>query len=241
MRLAVITDIHSNLEALEAVLDDSEAARATSVIALGDTIGYGASPDEVIKLMRRMHIESVLGNHELAFLDSNYLAGFNSKAGKALHKNKKMLSRESEEYIRGFKLNLVRFNCCFVHGLPPDSVTGYVTRTSEITLGRIMDRLPQKLSFAGHTHLMEITELRQGSVIRKRIEKKIVQLDKESRYIINAGSVGQPRDGNWKAKYVIWDSDAGCIEPRYVNYDNVLAAKKIRMVGIFEGYARKLL
>ncbi|MEA1967031.1 MAG: metallophosphoesterase family protein [Thermodesulfobacteriota bacterium] len=241
MRIAVISDIHSNFEAFEAVLKHIKKAGVDEVISLGDNIGYGADPEEVIRLLCKNSIDSVLGNHELALLNKRYLAGFNPTARAALIKNRKMLSKASSEYISYFKPFFVRFGCRFVHGLPPDSVSTYLSLTSETKLERIMAALSQKISFTGHTHLLGIVELQKHGLIRRKIKKNIERLDKESRYIINAGSIGQQRDGDARAKFVIWDSDAGTLEPVYIEYDKEAAAEKIRKAGISDRYAKILL
>lgn len=241
MKLAVISDIHSNIEALASVLDDIDGAGADNIIALGDSIGYGADPEKVINLLSIRQIKSVLGNHELALIDRNYLKTFNPGARAALVKNRQMLSEESIKKIQLFNIYCVYYGCRFVHGLPPDSATSYLTFTPAEKLKKIMESLSEKLCFAGHTHLLEITQLKKNKVTRRKITEKTISLDKESRYIINAGSVGQPRDGDSRAKYLIWDSYSDTIEPRYVVYNKLLAAEKIKKSGIPEKYATRLL
>ncbi len=242
MKLAVISDIHSNLEAFTAVLEDiDKAAGVDDIFSLGDNIGYGADPEKVISLLENRKIISVLGNHELALLDKNYLRDFNANAKKALIQNSRMISEKSINIIKSFNLYCVRYGCRFVHGLPPDSATKYITLTPFGILKTIMEKLSQRICFVGHTHFLEITQLKKGVITRDKITKKTISLDKESRYIINAGSVGQPRDKDSRAKYLIWDSVSRKIEPRYVPYNNRLAAAKIMKVGIPEMYAMKLL
>ncbi len=240
MRLAVISDIHSNFEAFTAVIEDIDKAGVDAVFSLGDNIGYGADPEKVIKLIEERKIISVLGNHELALLDKNYLRAFNANAKKALIKNRRLLSEKSINRIRSFNIYCVSHECRFVHGLPPDSATKYITLTPLEIIKKIMEKLSQRICFVGPTHLLEITQLKNGVITREKIKKKI-SLDKESRYIINAGSVGQPRDKDSRAKYLIWDSISNTVEPRFVPYNNRLAAAKIKKAGIPELYAKKLL
>lgn len=240
MRLAVVSDIHSNLEALEAVLWDTKNLGIDKVVSLGDNIGYGADPEAVIRLLVKHKIESVIGNHELALLEPTYLEAFNPLARQALLINKRQLSEKSLARIRSFKVSLVRMGCLFVHGLPPDSVTTYLSRASDKKLGQIMAHMDQQISFVGHTHQLEVVRLDRDRVTRSKIEKKVLFLDKGSRYIINAGSVGQPRKSTLDAKYLVFDPDLYCVEPRVVGYDRASAAKKIRKAGIPEGFARRL-
>ena len=240
MRLAVISDIHSNLDAFMAVLDDISKLSVDDIISLGDNIGYGAQPEEIIVNLKRHHILSVLGNHELAILDKDYLKTFGPFARKALKINRKRMSDQALRYIAEFPPCLVRYGCCFVHGLPPDNITKYIFNESKPRLINIMALLKQKISFVGHTHQLAIYELDQGVLKKKKLLKCRLSLAKSSRYIINTGSVGQPRDSYNEAKYVIWDSDRYTIESRFVPYDHNNAAKKIKKAGIPRQYAYAL-
>jgi predicted phosphodiesterase len=259
MRTAVITDIHANIDALDAVLADCDSAGATEVIALGDLVGYGHDPEAVIQRLMERKISSVMGNHEMALLEDSYLASFNGEAAKAIRLHREWLSKASMDYIQSLPRVIVRHGARFVHGLPPDSVIHYVSRTPEKRVSRIMELLKERISFTGHTHLMswferhppgledrshgvpddEIEGLKRGAFQPEHLSP--LQLDGMCRYLISAGSVGQPRDGVWHAKYVIWDRETRCIEPRYVVYDNRQAARKIEKRGLPKRFSSKLL
>ncbi|MFO7753384.1 MAG: metallophosphoesterase family protein [Desulfobacteraceae bacterium] len=232
MRLAVISDIHSNLEAFRAVLEDIKKVRAEKVISLGDNIGYGADPEEVMNLIRKHQIESVMGNHELALMDPSYLRSFHPHAGKALSVNSKLLSAGSLEDIKRMPVRLVRRDCRFVHGFPPDSVTTYIIHQPRGIITSAMENMTESIAFTGHTHYLGLYELKQGSLKIHGLDKWGVALDENRRYIVNAGSVGQPRKGEILATYVIWDSVRSIIVPRFLEYDNQTAAGKIRKAGI---------
>jgi len=240
MRLAVISDIHSNLDAFTAVMDDISKLKIDDIISLGDNIGYGAQPEEVIKNLKHHRISSVLGNHELAILDKNYFKTFGPFAGKALKINKKRMSNHSLRYIAGLQPCLVRYDCRFVHGLPPDTITKYIFNEPEKRIINIMSRLKQKITFVGHTHQMAIYGLDHGVLKKKKLLKCRLSLAKSRRYIINTGSVGQPRDSYNEAKYIIWDSDHYTIESRFVPYDYHNAARMIIKAGIPKQYAEVL-
>ncbi len=240
MRLAVISDIHSNLDALSAVLDDISGQSIDETISLGDNIGYGPQPEEVIVHLKRNGISSVLGNHELALLDDNYLRTFNPYAKKALEINKRKLSEKAKKYISSFEPCMVDHGCRFVHGTPPDNITMYLSKVSDTRLVSTMQRLSQDMVFVGHTHQLAVYEFDQGVLEKKKLMKLRVSLAKRARYIVNTGSVGQPRDGYNKAKYVIWDSARNSIEPRFVSYDYHAVMKKMKDAGIPERYARLL-
>lgn len=240
MRLAIISDIHSNLEALESALENIENASVDKIISLGDNIGYGADPEKVIQTIRKKNIESVFGNHELACLEEDHLITFNKRAKKALLINKKSLSDESLEYISNLNPFIIFHNCRFVHGLPPESATKYITYETKEYLIQIMKNLPEQIAFVGHTHHLRLYEYCNGVAKIENIEKNKLSLDKNSSYIVNTGSVGQPRNKSIKAEYVIWDSAERTIEPRYVTYNNKKAAKKIIKAGIPKIYSERV-
>jgi predicted phosphodiesterase len=241
MRLAVLSDIHSNLDAFQAVLNDIKAKTVDDIISLGDNIGYGAQPEEVIVYLKRYNIISVLGNHELAFLDQNFRRTFNPFARKALEINKSNITHKAKKYISSLNRSMEKYNCRFVHGLPPDDVTTYISKETDQRIVQLMQHIKQPLTFVGHTHQLGIYELVQGNLKKKKFMKVTVSLAKEAKYIINTGSVGQPRDGYNEAKYVIWDSLRNTIEPRFVSYDYYSAAQKIKKAGIPKRYADVLI
>ncbi len=240
MKIAIISDIHSNFEAFEKVLDDIQQSIVDKIISLGDNIGYGADPEDIIQAIKKNRIESVLGNHELACIKEDYLTTFNENAKKALLINKKLLSVESLEYIKTFKDYIIYDKCRFVHGLPPDSITRYIQHESKTDLSKIMQTLPEKISFVGHTHHLGLYEYCKGQINIAQLDKKKLNLDNNNSYIVNTGSVGQPRDNSIYAKYIIWDSRAMTIEPRFVTYDNKKAAEKIIKAGIPEIYSQRV-
>lgn len=237
MRIAVISDIHSNMDALSAVGRDMDQHRVDRIISLGDSIGYGPEPEKVIEWLRRHQVFSVMGNHERALLNDRYLSAFNPGARKALLINREMLSAASLEWIRSLASFYIYRGARFVHGLPPDMVDTYITRESDSRIIHIMTTLKEPLSFVGHTHSLGLYCLEKQGLIKKKFEKTRVFLAKGHRYIISTGSVGQPRDGYNKAKYVIWDSVENHVEPRFVRYDVAAAVKKILAAGIPKRYA----
>ncbi|SLM31581.1 conserved hypothetical protein [Desulfamplus magnetovallimortis] len=280
-KTAIISDIHSNLEALDAVLDDIDNAGINNVISLGDQIGYGADPEAVIQRLIERKVICTLGNHELALIDDRYLKRFNKEAALTIDMHRNRLSSDSMKFISEMPRLIVSHGGRFLHGTPPDSITEYVSRISEKRLTRIMAFLKQSIAFTGHTHLMQWFELyndksqqddafetkstpesaqssqlsekcrpgtessSHGSVLKKGSfepnDPSPLTLDPACRYLVNAGSIGQPRDHCWKAKYVIWDRDEGVILPRYIEYDNTTAAEKIEKTGLPARFARQLM
>ena len=173
-------------------------------------------------------------------LDKNYLTTFNPYARKALVINRKKISDPAKHYISTLKPCLVRYGCRFVHGVPPDTIARYIFNESDQKLIQIMERLKERITFVGHTHQLGIYELDHGNLKKKMFMKLTVFLAKTRRYIINSGSVGQPRDSYNEAKYVVWDSARNTVTSRFVPYDYHTAAKKIKKAGIPERYAELL-
>lgn len=241
MRLAVISDIHANLEAFEQVLIDIDKSNIDSTVCLGDNIGYGPDPEQVVSMIKNHNIPSVMGNHELALLEPSYLSLFNPLARKSLLKTMDLLSEETIHFISGLEPFLIRYECRFVHGFPPDSATLYLFQIPEDELLLTFKRMEEKICFLGHTHRLEIIDFNGQIVSRVPLTKNIIRLDRERQYIVNIGSVGQPRDGNNCAKYVIWDSSEYNIEIKFIPYNIVSVVDKILSSGFPIEHAIRLL
>lgn len=240
MRLAVISDIHGNHEAFKQVLLDTEQAGVEAIVCLGDNIGYGPEPEAVVARMRELAIPCVMGNHELAVAEPSTLDWFNDLARRSILLTAELLSEESLEYCRTLPTSLVVEQCACVHGCPPDSVLTYILEPSDRELIRRMKQMPQDICFVGHTHLLEIIRLDDRGLQRAPLFQSRIHLPEGPKYLINAGSVGQPRDGNNNAKYLIWDDDARLLEVRFVPYDIAATVNKILDLGWPPFHARRL-
>ncbi len=241
MRTAVISDIHGNLEALEQVLIDIDGSDIDRVVCLGDSIGYGPEPEEVVSMIQDRHIPSILGNHELAVIDQNFLAWFNPLARRSLLKTIEMLSETTINFISGLKPFMIFDAYRFVHGYPPDSATTYLFQIEEDELQQTFKRMREKICFVGHTHRLEIIGFNGNSITRSPFIQNIVHLNSTDRYIINIGSVGQPRDGDNHAKYVILDTEKNSIEVKFIPYDIASVVNKIIKAGLPTEHAVRLL
>ncbi len=239
-KLAIVSDIHGNLDAFEEVLKDIDALSVSKIFSLGDNIGYGPEPEAVIQKIQEMGIPSVLGNHELAVTDASELDWFNPVARESLLKTVEMLSDESIERIHQFPYCRVDDDYRFVHGFPPDSPVIYQFQASDDDLVKTFSELQEHIFFTGHTHYPEIIEYDAGTVSKYKLAHKTRQLKTGARYIINVGSVGQPRDGNNNAKYVLFDTAALTVELRYVPYDIESTVQKILDAGLPEAHALRL-
>lgn len=240
MKLAVISDIHGNLDAFHRVLFDIDNSNIDAVVCLGDNIGYGPEPDQVVALIRERNIPSVMGNHELAFSDNNYLNWFNPAARASLTKTFEMLSDNSIQFINGLKFHISKYDCLFVHGLPPDSPTTYLFEASTERLRHIFENMKERLCFVGHTHTLQIVCNNGQAVFHAPLNRGVTTLDPGNRYIINIGSVGQPRDGNNNAKYVIWNASEDSIEVKFIPYNIESVVNKIIKAGLPKAHAARL-
>jgi predicted phosphodiesterase len=240
MRLAVLSDIHGNLEAFTAVLADLDGEDIDAVLCLGDSIGYGPDPEPVVELVRARAIPSLLGNHELGVVDVKFLPWFNVNAQASLLLTRQILTRGTLDYCRQLPRVLEFEGCLCVHGCPPDSVTTYLFAVNAGRLQRLFAAMAQDLCFVGHTHELELVGFDGTRVARARLTRGTVALDTAHRFIVNVGSVGQPRDGDNHAKYVIWDASRRRLEVRYVPYDIAATAAKIVARGFPRVHAERL-
>lgn len=241
MRMAVISDIHGNLEALEQVLTDIEGSDIDRMVCLGDSIGYGPEPEQVVSMIHDRHIPSVLGNHELAVIDRKLLTWFNPLARRSLLKTIEMLSEKTINFISSLKPFMIFDGYRFVHGYPPDSATTYLFQIGEDELLQTLKWMKEKICFVGHTHRLEIIGFNGKSITRSPLIQNILHLNSTDRYIINIGSVGQPRDGDNNAKYIILDTEKSSIEVKFIPYDIASVVSKIIEAGFPTEHAIRLL
>ncbi len=237
--VAVISDVHSNLEALRAVLEDIDALGVRRIVCLGDAIGYGPDPEAVVRLIRERSMPMVMGNHDQGVLSSDYLLWFNPESKTALKKNLDMLSGETRSYLAALPVSLSLWGGLFVHGRPPDIVSEYLHLTDDEVLAESFTLYDQQICFVGHCHFLLLLSY-DGQHIKHEILDKKVSLERGRRYIVSVGSVGQPRDGDGLAKYVLWDVEGRTVEPRRVSYDIEATAEKIIRAGLPLVFADRL-
>lgn len=240
MKVAIISDIHGNYDALREVLADIDMSKVDRIISLGDNIGYGPEPDRVVQKIMAQDIPSVQGNHELAIKDEEYLNWFNPVARKSLVKTRDLLSESSIKYVTELEPFLTAHDCRYVHGFPPDSPLIYMFQVSESRKKQIFEKIPERLSFIGHTHTLETIGYNGKSMEYSDLPRGVSSLEADKKYIINIGSVGQPRDTSNEAKYVIWDSAADTIDVRFISYDIAAVVQKIKDAGLPEDHAQRL-
>ncbi|MCP4158896.1 MAG: metallophosphoesterase family protein [Deltaproteobacteria bacterium] len=231
MRIAIISDIHSNADALINVLDDIKRFKVDKTISLGDNIGYGPEPNKTISLLIENKIPSVMGNHELGVLNKKLIKQFNPIAQFALNKTIETINLNSLEYVRQSNNYISKYGSHFVHGMPPDSPTSYMSKTSGKETIDLFNKIFCNICFIGHTHDLKMAVLRSDSIEYKILKNDLYSLSKDKKYLINAGSVGQPRDGNKTSKYLIFDNVSYRILVRYIHYDREKVINKMLELG----------
>lgn len=228
MRILIISDIHANLNALQAVLSD--AGEFDSCWCLGDLVGYGPDPNECTQLVRRLpNLVCLLGNHDAAVINQIDLASFNPEARRALIWTQKILSEDNAEYLRGRPERVEMENVTLAHGSPRYPIWEYLLDTRTATQN--FDYFDTPFCFVGHSHLPLIFQKREG-----RLFAEMILPDGPRRYemipraIFNPGSVGQPRDRDPRAAYAIYDTDSQSWDYRRVSYD--VAGVQARMLEV---------
>jgi diadenosine tetraphosphatase ApaH/serine/threonine PP2A family protein phosphatase len=240
LSIAVISDIHGNLDALEAVLADIDRLGIERILCLGDNIGYGPEPGQVIERLRSLQIPSVIGNHELAATRRKYLSWFNPSARRSLLQTVEMLSEADLRYAGSLPNCLVDAGARMVHGFPPDSPLTYLFQVSEEKMIQRLKGLQEPVCFVGHTHDLEIVSFDGKAFSLDRLKEGVRALDPGGKYIVNIGSVGQPRDGDNRAKYAVWTPEQSTVEIRFVAYDIEATARKILKAGLPRSHAMRL-
>lgn len=236
MKYAIIADIHGNLDAFEVVLDDIRSQNADHIVCLGDIVGYNARPKECLKIVREMNIPCVKGNHDEYCSSDDTLDGFNPHAADAVMWTREQLDNEERQWLRDLKYSRMAANFTMVHAtLDAPERWGYVF--DKLAAAASFPYQNTQICFFGHTHVplafMRDTTVRGGTYSKFKI-------DPAKKYFINVGAVGQPRDNNPKAAYVIYDMDAGTIELRRLDYDITAAQQKILEAGLPERLAERL-
>ncbi len=226
MKIALISDVHSNLEALEEVLRDIEKQGVEKIHFLGDAVGYGTDPNKCIKLLDKHCDIKLLGNHDYAALGLVSMGEFNRVAKTSVEWTQTKLKKKSIEKLADFELSTTFLDFHLVHASPgtPDD-WNYILSPEQAT--EEFANFTQSICFIGHSHIPTIYIEESDGTISSRLSETL-ELDPELRYIINIGSVGQPRDNDPRACYLKIDTDNLKIEYRRVEYDVDKTQDKMR-------------
>ena len=237
----IVSDIHGNYEALEAVVEDARG-RYDRIICLGDLVGYGADPNLVAQWAKSNVASIVRGNHERACTGTDLLESFNPTARVSALWTRDALTPGNSQYLEHLARGPLRVmhngdgGFDLVHGSPLDEDEYLVGLEDVLLLGQ---HLETKLTFFGHTHLQGGFMLAPRSASRVLMHR-VLQLEPDYYYLINPGSVGQPRDGDPRAAYALYSPDDRTVEFRRVRYDIGKAAAKILQAELPESLALRL-
>ncbi len=237
MRYAIVSDIHSNLEALTAVLARCEPG--DQVLCLGDVVGYGPNPNECVALVRALASACVLGNHDVAAIDDHGLTYFNPMAREAIEWTQRVLLPEHAEWLDGLAYELRMPDYLLVHGAPVDYFE-YIMDTDAAAKAFAATDAP--LVFVGHSHVAESYALAaDGQIVqRRRPRGGTLELESGTRYLINVGSVGQPRDRNPEASFAFFDDAARTIVWERIRYPIARVQAKIEAAHLPSALAERL-
>jgi len=217
MKIALISDVHSNLEALQSVLRDIEKNGVEKIHFLGDSVGYGSEPNKCIQLISKHCDIKLLGNHDYAALGLITLSGFNKAARMSVEWTQTQLKKKSIEALADFEMTSTFLDYFLVHASPAEPEEwDYILNMDQAK--EQFAHFTQSVCFVGHSHIPNIF-VEENDEIKSFTPKQTTELEKNKRYIINIGSVGQPRDNDPKACYLIVDTDSARIEYRRVGYD----------------------
>ncbi|SRR5579871_2551985 len=239
MKYGLFSDIHSNIEAMTAVAQAMKSEGAQEYLCLGDLVGYYANPNEVIELIASLDCwKTVMGNHDSALLGRTSLTKFNQPAAEAIRWTQTHLKPQNRAFLEGLRLREEIGEIQLVHSSPFQSEEWHYL-TGQEDVERNFRYFQGFICFFGHVHKPFIAEQKMDGTVRI-LEEQEYALQKDCRYLVNVGSVGQPRDGNPKTCYVMYDSGAKKIAIRRLDYDYGTTAKKTLEAGLSDYLAQRL-
>jgi predicted phosphodiesterase len=228
MKFAIFGDIHANLEAFDAVMADATAQGVTHHVCIGDVVGYNANPHECVARLQQISCPVVKGNHDEEASADTEIAGLNPRAQAALEWTRRALSDEDKLWLRNLRMVRQVQDFTIVHAtLDTPASWAYVMNTFD-AMASFSSQFTQ-VCFFGHTHTPRVY-VKDVTVTLENTET--VRIEPGRKYFINVGSVGQPRDGDWRSAYAVYDHDNQQIHIRRVPYDLATAQKKVRAAGL---------
>ncbi len=239
MRYAFLGDIHGNTEALGVVLDAIKQEKVDKIVCLGDIVGYGAEPAKCLETIRELNCDVIAGNHDWAAVGKVSIDCFNAYAKAAAIWTREQLTDEQKQWILDLPLTRVYDDCAVAHGTfhQPEAFNYIQTVFDAQQSFEALKRMNAKLGFLGHSHVP--VGFFDTDPITYTLDGEI-PVDEDISIMVNAGSVGQPRDENNKASFALLDSETKTVNIRRLEYDIDAAANKIREVGLPEILAARL-
>ncbi|UCD62586.1 MAG: metallophosphoesterase family protein [Candidatus Zixiibacteriota bacterium] len=230
MRLAIISDIHGNLEALVSVLRHIEKQKVDKIHCLGDVVGYGGDPVGCLELISEHCDIKLMGNHEHAALGLDDTSDYNPAAKKAAEWTRHQLTDRAQSIVNEFEMSHVLDQILMVHASPYEPEQWPYVLTPEAALDAFVE-LKQKLCFLGHSHVPQIYCERDEELPRMQAGHDFLP-DPDSRYLVNVGSVGQPRDNDPRACYAVFDDKEYEVLYHRVDYDIDTAQEKMEQANL---------
>jgi diadenosine tetraphosphatase ApaH/serine/threonine PP2A family protein phosphatase len=245
VRLAILSDIHSNLPALEAVLDEIADAELDDAWCLGDVVGYGAEPDACTEMVAERCSLSLVGNHDLAVLDELDISSFSPAAAAAVRWTREVATPETLDFLRGLEPADVDHDVALYHASPRDPVWEYVLWPDQAA--ECIRVQHARVSLIGHSHVALFFAVPEDGAAADHTEARGAQAGagtrlelERGRWLINPGSVGQPRDGDPRAAWLELDTEGWTATYHRVAYDIDRAADAIAATDLPEHLARRL-
>jgi len=231
MRYAIIADIHANLAAFTAVLEDIEhRGGVEEVWCLGDIVGYGPDPHQCIELLRQCEHVCVAGNHDWGAIGKIDLSDFNPDAATACRWTAQQLSPEDIKYLENLPLVIEKDSFTLAHGSPREPIWEYLISTS--IASENFTFFQSQYCLVGHSHVPLVFRDENGSCSFSKLTANIGLMLGQSRLIINPGGVGQPRDGDPQASYAIYDSETSLVRLYRIPYDIAATQDKMMQNGL---------
>lgn len=230
MRYCLLSDIHGNLEALQAVLGALSKEAIDKYLCVGDVVGYGADPKACIRVVKSLNPQALIaGNHEWGVLGLTGIDYFNKMAREAVIWTRGVLDQDELGYLKSFQLVYEERVFTLVHGtLDSPEAFNYILNAASAS--STINMMKTALCFVGHSHRPGI--FCSGKYIVESSKGFNIKIDPRNRYVVNVGSIGQPRDYDPRASYAIYDDETGSIEIKRVEYDIKAAQEKILKAGL---------
>jgi predicted phosphodiesterase len=239
MKVAVISDIHANRHAFEATLEAVAASEASELWCLGDLVGYGAEPDACVELARKHVAVCLAGNHDLAVTGEIALDEFSRGASLAAQWTREVIASENLAFLKTLSTTGIESAVGLYHASPRDPVWEYVLSTLLAEL--CLDAQDHRICLIGHSHVALSFERHEGELATGEPRREGVKLDlSDGEWLLNPGSVGQPRDGDRRASWLLLDLDSMRASFHRADYDVAGAAAAIRAARLPDSLAERL-
>lgn len=233
MAIAIISDIHGNLEALSTALDYISQQGIKDIYCLGDVVGYGPNPNECIEIVRQRCKVVLMGNHDYAAIGLARIEYFNQYAKLATYWTMERLTQENQDFLRNLPFIYQTDSMIFVHASPSNPSHWYYILSLNDAIME-MQSFTQDICFVGHSHVPVVYN-------RHQVLKGDLKIEPNEKYIVNVGSIGQPRDGDPRLCFVIYEPETGDLKYVRLNYDIDRTYQKILKSGLPTFLAERLL